>query len=314
MQRKRKVALGVAAGVLVLTVVIAGAIEPPTALPPERWEERVLQGTGQAKVAVLQVRGEIVTGRDPTASLASSDLVVSQLRQARRDPDVAAVILRLDTPGGSVVASDEILAAIRDVQEAGKPVVASMADVAASGGYFIASGADRIVANPSTITGSIGVIMVLLNLEGAAGKLGVDPVVIKSGRFKDIGSPFREMTKEERGILQALIDEAYERFVGVVAEGRQMPAEEVRALADGRLLSGQQAHDAGLIDQLGGIDEAIATARELAGVGEATVVEYERPFSFGDLFGGFGLDRDPVAELEDVAGATGPALKYLYVP
>ncbi len=193
-------------------------------------------------------------------------------------------------------------------------MVAAMGEVAASGGYFVAAGADRIVANPSTFTGSIGVILVLVNLERAAGKVGVRPVIIKAGRLKDLGSPFRSLTLEERRILQGLIDEAHDRFIGVVAEGRHLPEPEVREIADGRPLSGLQAERLGLVDRLGDFDDAVAEAEDLAGVDGASVVEYQRPFSIADLFsGGFPGLQSPLQDLERRVGVTGPVLKYLYV-
>ncbi|HWC31787.1 MAG TPA: S49 family peptidase, partial [Actinomycetota bacterium] len=159
-----------------------------------------------------------------------------------------------------------------------------------------------------------GVIMVLLNLESAAGKLGIEPIVIKAGRFKDIGSPFRDISRRERAILQGLIDEAYERFLSVVEQGRDVPEDELREVADGRLLSGAQAEDAGLVDELGDFDRAVEEARELADIEQARVVEYEAPFSlFGALGDGFPSIGDPVEQLEGSIGVTGPVLKYLYV-
>lgn len=277
------------------------------------WNERFVQGEGPDKIAVVSVEGEIVQTGDLTSAAVADDLV-SQLRQAREDDAVKAVILRINSPGGSVVASDQIYHEVLEVQRAGKPVVASMGEVAASGGYYIAAGARRIVANPSTFTGSIGVILVLLNLEGAAGNLGVEPIIIKAGRLKDIGSPFRDLTEEERQIFQGMIDQSYDQFVDVVAEGRHMSAAEVEQVATGRPFTGEQAQDLGLVDRLGTFDVAVGTARRLAGLERATVVEYEPQVSLEDLVGGgFPGLRSPVEELERQVGVTGPVLKYLYV-
>jgi protease-4 len=316
MNTKRWVAL-VAAALLFLGMVYvvgrsAGTV-PATGGP---FDEIAVQGEGADKIALIEVQGEIV-GSDEEAlgEGASAEELRLKLRQAANDESVRAVILRVNSPGGSVVASDEIYRQLLQLRRAGKTVVASMGEVAASGGYFISAGADEVVANPSTITGSIGVILVLLNLQGATGKLGVEPVVFISGRLKDIGSPFRDMTEEERQILQRLLDESYERFVEVVAEGRHMDELEVRELADGRPISGVQAQRAGLVDHLGDLDTAVDRARELAGLEDATVVEYRRPLSFGDLLseGLFPRVGDPLEQLEGSVGATGPALKYLYV-
>jgi protease IV len=213
-----------------------------------------------------------------------------------------------------VVASDEIYNQVLDLKRAGKPVVASFGEVAASGGYYVSAGASRIVSDPSSFTGSIGVILVLLNLEEAAGNLGIEPVVVKSGRLKDIGSPFRDLTEEERGIFQTMIDESYERFVDVVAEGRHLPESEVRELATGQPYTGQQALDAGLVDTLGGFDRAVQVAERLADIEGASVVEYQPRITFEQLLGGSlpGV-RSAVEEIEDRVGVTGPVLKYLYV-
>ncbi|HEX2183921.1 MAG TPA: signal peptide peptidase SppA, partial [Chloroflexota bacterium] len=284
MNTKRWVALVTAALLFIAMVYVVGRAAGTVPLAGGPFEEFPVEGEGADKIALIEVEGEIVsTEEEALGEGASAEELRAQLRQAARDDAVKAVILRVNSPGGSVVASDEIYRQVVELRRAGKTVVASMGEVAASGGYFISAGADSIVANPSTITGSIGVILVLLNLEGATGKLGVEPVVFISGRLKDIGSPFRDMTEEERQILQRLLDESYERFVEVVAEGRHMDELEVREIADGRPLSGFQAQRSGLVDTLGDLDTAIEEARRLAGLEEATVVEYRRPLSLADL-------------------------------
>ena len=316
MNPKRWVALVVAALLFVAMVYVVGRAAGTVPAAGGPFEEVAVQGEGADKIALIDVQGEIVgTDEEALAEGASAEELRAQLRQAARDDGVKAVILRLNTPGGSVVASDEIYREVLELRRSGKPVVASMGEVAASGGYFVSAAADRVVANPSTITGSIGVILVLLNLQGATGKLGIEPVVFISGRLKDIGSPFRDMTEEERQILQRLLDESYERFVEVVAEGRHMSELEVRELADGRPISGYQALRAGLVDRLGDLDTAVEVARELAGLDVATVVQYERPLSLSDLLGRglFPGVGDPLGNLERSVGGTGPALKYLYV-
>lgn len=312
---KRLIALIAAAVLFPATLFQVGRFGPdPAAVGP--WQEDFIQGEGARKIAVVNVQGEIVSGSEGFlgSAEATSGNLISQLEQARNDDAVSAVVLRLNTPGGSVVASDEIAREIAEVRRSGKAVVASMDEVAASGGYFVATGANSIVANPSTITGSIGVIMVLLNLEGAAGKLGVEPIVVKAGRLKDIGSPFRDMTPGERRIFQRLLDEAHVRFMNVVSQGRQMPMRRVRGIADGRILSGEQAREAGLVDRLGTFDDAVAEARRLERLSEASVVEYERPFSFSDFFIGVTRIRNPRQEVERSFGVTGPRLAYLYIP
>jgi protease-4 len=314
MSAKRWIAL-VAAILLFLGMVFVVARLGGGGVPggPGPYDEVLIQGEGLNKVAVIDVEGEIVETGDPTSQAVAEDLI-AQLRQAQDDPLVKAVILRINSPGGSVVASGEIYRQILTLKRAGKPVVASLGEVAASGGYYVAAGANRIVSDPSTFTGSIGVILILLNLEEAAGKLGVEPIVIKSGRLKDIGSPFKDLTVEERDILQTLLDEAYDRFVGVVAEGRHLSESDVRQLATGQPYSGEQALDSGLVDSLGGFDRAVAVARRLAGIDEASVVEYQPRLSLQDLVGrGFPGVSSAVEDLEDRVGVTGPVLKYLYV-
>lgn len=316
MNAKRWVALVAAALLFLGMVYVVGRAAGTVPVAGGPFEEVAVQGEGTDKIALIDVHGEIVgTDEEALGEGASAEELRSKLRQAANDESVRAVILRLNTPGGSVVASDEIYRQVLELRRAGKPVVASMGEVAASGGYFISAAADRVIANPSTITGSIGVILVLLNLEGATGKLGIEPVVFISGRLKDLGSPFRDMTEEERQILQRLLDESYERFVEVVAEGRHMSELEVRELADGRPVSGYQALRAGLVDRLGDLDTAVEEARNLARLESATVVEYRRPLSLAELFSGgfFPGVTDPLADLERSVGVTGPVLKYLYV-
>jgi len=207
------------------------------------------------KVGVVEVKGIIN----------ESDDVVDALKAFEKAQGVRAVVVRIESPGGGVAPSQEIYTAIRHLREV-KPVVASMGGVAASGGYYIASACDTIVANPGTLTGSIGVIMELGNVEGLLQKLGVQPEVIKAGSYKDMGSLVRPMTDAERGLFQDMIDSVHTQFITAVAAGRGMNKDQVRALADGRIFSGEQAKIAGLVDELGGLVEAVALAAERGGV------------------------------------------------
>ncbi len=317
MSRKRQIAL-LSAAILFFGFLYLARTFTPSQGGARRWSERPVEGGGVDKVAVIDIQGEIVSSADglpaSLASVTAAEELTSQLRQASSDDAVRAVVLRLNTPGGSVVASDEVLAELRDVRRSGKPIVAYLGEMAASGGYFIATGADRIVANPSSLTGSIGAIMVLFNLEEAAGKLGVEPVVIKAGRYKDIGSRFRNMGREERSILQRLIDGARRRFVEVVAEGRGLSLARVRRIADGRIVSGEQAQDLRLVDSLGVFEDAVESVQRLAGLEDAKVVEYREERSLLDLFIGVRTSLNPVEDVQRSLGATGPALKYLYTP
>jgi len=220
---------------------------------------------------------------------------------------VKAVVVRVNSPGGVVGPTQEIVGAIHRVRKAGKPVVASFGAVAASGGYYVGTAADRIFANPGTLTGSIGVIMQMANVESLLKKVGVEYVVVKAGAYKDVGNFARTMTPEERRILQTLLDDVYGQFVAAVAQGRKLDESAVRAFADGRIYSGQQAHALKMIDELGGFEEAVEAAGKLAGVpGKPKLILPRRRFSFTDLL---------KSEL-GLGGSTGllPALPSLRTP
>ncbi len=234
------------------------------------------------RIALIRVEGVILDSKE----------TVAELKEFGESSTVKAIVLRIDSPGGGVVPSQEIHDAVKRVRNKNnKTVVASMGTVAASGGYYIASATDRIMANPGTLTGSIGVIMELANLQGLFKKLGVENVVVKSGRYKDIGSPFRKMTPADRRILQAVMDDVHRQFIEAVAEGRSLEIEEVLPLADGRIFTGRQAKDMMLVDELGNLDDAIRLAADMVGIeGEPKVVEPGKPFSLrrlieGHLFG-----------------------------
>ena len=221
--------------------------------------------SGGEKVALIKIVGGIYDSKP----------ILSQLDKIEESKAVKAVVLRLETPGGAVAASQEIYRKLKYLRdEKGIPIVASMGNVAASGGYYVALGADTIIANPGTITGSIGVIASIFQYQRLFEKLGVGVETVKSGKFKDTGSPFRGMTGEEREYLQSLIDDTYDQFVHAVAEGRNLEVAEVELLADGRVYTGRQAKELGLIDLLGGLDEAVQIAGELGGIsGKPQVVE-----------------------------------------
>ncbi len=184
-------------------------------------------------------------------------LALKNLKEAKENKRVKGVLIRINSPGGTVGASQEINQAVRELSKE-KPVVASMGDLAASGGYYVACACDKIYANPGTLTGSIGVIMSGLNLKGLTEKLGIEPKIVKSGPFKDITSMYRPMTEDERAILQGLIDDSYDQFVTAVAKGRSMKKEDVKKLADGRIYTGRQALKNGLVDELGSYEDALS--------------------------------------------------------
>ncbi len=212
-----------------------------------------------------RIVGEKVGVIEIVGSIADSKTIVDQIKTFREEDAVKAIVLRIDSPGGGVGASQEIYREIqRTVSE--KTVIASMGSVAASGGYYVAAACDGIVANPGTITGSIGVIMGYTNFEELLSKIGLTPVVIKSGEYKDLGSPVRTMTSEEQSLLQELTLKIHRQFVDAIANGRQMPVEQVEAIADGRIFTGQEAEILGLVDRLGNVQDAIQWAGELGGI------------------------------------------------
>src|SRR5215831_9097385 len=236
---------------------------------------------GGGKIAIVELDGIIGIGSDRAVD---SDGIVRTLAEYRDNPSVAAVVVRINSPGGLVGPTQEIFSAVQRVRAAGKPVVASLGAVAASGGYYVAVAANRILASPGTLTGSIGVVMQFANVEGLLKKVGVEYVVVKAGAFKDLGSFARTMKPEERQVLQALLDDVYGQFVTAVAEHRGLDRKTVLGFADGRIYSGQQAKALKMVDDLGGLEEAIAAAAKLAGVtGKPKVIYPRRPFSLRDL-------------------------------
>ena len=226
---------------------------------------------GKEGVAIVRVEGPIM----------DSSQAVAELEAFGDNPMVKAIVVRIDSPGGGVAPSQEIYNAVKRVRkEQNKTVVASMGTVAASGGYYIAVATDRILANPGTLTGSIGVIMQMANFQELLEKVGVKSVVIKTGKFKDLGSPFRPMVEEERQLLEAVMHDTLSQFIEAVAEGRSMDAAEVEQLADGRIFTGRQAKTVLLIDEIGDLHDAIKLAGELGGIeGTPRVLETTKPFS-----------------------------------
>ncbi|MGC8862839.1 MAG: signal peptide peptidase SppA [Armatimonadota bacterium] len=232
-------------------------------------------------IALIRISGTITTGRSGGSlfgdAFAGSEDIVAQLEKARKDRNAQGVLIRINSPGGSAAGAEEVYDEINRVLKAGKPVYCSMGSVAASGGYYIASACDRIYADGSTITGSIGVIIELADMSTLFKKIGLSPQVIKSGKFKDIGSPSRPITAEERELLREMLMGIYERFVKAVSDGRRLPLEDVRKIADGRLLTGEQALRVKLVDEIGGLQEATSALARAVGIkGEPDVAEYGR--------------------------------------
>ena len=251
------------------------------------------------KVGVVEINSVISNSRE----------VIKGIRSFVEDAGVKAIVLRVDSPGGGVGASQEIYREVVKAREV-KTVVASFGGVAASGGYYVACGADKIMANPGTITGSIGVVMQFANLEELFKKIGYKGYVIKSGTHKDVGSPFREMTPEEKELLQEVIDTVHRQFIRAVAEGRKLPMEKVAAIADGRIFSGEQALALGLVDELGNLEDTIEMAAQMAGVKGKPAVVYPRkrkPSLFDYLTEGIAQRLK-----EEVHENTRPGLDYIW--
>jgi len=266
------------------------------------------------KVGVVRIEGEITSGAGMSIGtpVVVDRRIIADLRRAEENRSVGAILLYMNTPGGDVVASDQVYRALREVK---KPVVVYMGGVAASGGYYIACGADEIMAHPATITGSIGVITYVPNLSELFEKVGIELQVVKSGAEKDMGNPGRPLTVEEEGIWQAIIDDAYEDFVDVVASERGLPRERVLELADGRVYSGKQAYRLELVDELGTFEDAVLRAGELAGIkGRPETVEITvRPSLLQALLSST-LHRGAVSALNDLTNVRERGLYYLLTP
>ncbi len=265
-------------GMLLLVIVLLGTI---VALFGER---------SNAPLAVIRVDGVIVAGKGGISLFGGqstgSEEVVGQIEQAMDDDNVKAILLRVNSPGGSAAGSQEIYDAINRAKKHGLKVVVSMADLAASGGYYVSANADKIYANPATMTGSIGVISMHENLAGLYEKIGLKTEIIKSGKLKDMGAPSGPLTEEAKAVIKGIVLQVYDQFVTAVSDGRKMKPEAVRKLADGRIYSGQQAKQLGLVDELGGMHEATLGAAKLAGVkGAPSVKEYGAPGLLKRLFG-----------------------------
>ena len=293
-------------------------------------EEVVLSGEGRDKILLVEISG-ILTSAKPSGvldrffdRLSLPARFKEELAKAEDDEDVKAIVFRINTPGGTVTASDILYHEIKELKKTREiPVIASIMDLGTSGGYYVAMAADRVVAHPSSVTGSLGVIMLTLNASGLMEKIGVRANAVTSGPHKDMGSPFRTMTEQDRAIFQGVIDNFYDRFLRVIEQGRpNLKPETIRQLADGRIYSATQAKDHGLVDVIGYLDDALELARKKAGIEEARVVMYRRAGGYHPNIyaqGPGGLARtdwafpklDPVSRL--LTGGT-PAFMYLWLP
>jgi protease IV len=307
-------------GCSVISVDLSPRIRPLT--------EETVEGRGTAKIVLMDVSGMISDeGPTPLLNLGTPPARVptlvrirEELKKAEEDRQVRALIVRVNSPGGTVTASDIIFSEIQAFKERTRlPVVAIMMDVGASGGYYVALAADTILAHPTTVTGSIGTILISVNAEGLMQKIGVAATAIKSAEHKDMGSPFRQLTPEERAIFQSIINDMQQQFVAKVIASRKLSPEAARKLADGRVFTAEQARASGLVDAIGYMGDAVTAARRAAGVEEARVVVYHRPRQYRATYFARSEDSagvDAVSSLGSVASiaVSGPRFLYLWWP
>lgn len=333
MNGKRWAALGIATGLFFVSILInflsAFAIKDVESSFSDIFEvdemfaeEVVEDGNVMEKIAVLDINGVIQDTGDVESFLQSSgynhQAFMEKLDFVKEDNSVKGIIIKVNSPGGGVVESAEIHDKLVEIQkEAKKPIYISMGSMAASGGYYISAPADKIYASPETLTGSLGVIMQGMNYAGLAEKYGVDFVTIKSGPYKDIMSPTREMTEDERKILQSMIDNSYEGFVKVISEGRDLSAEQVKKIADGRIYDGRQAKELNLIDGFGYFDDVVSTMKKDLKLKDAQVVRYTENMGLGSLFSMgaqkiIGEDMEMNGLMKLLSHPNSPRLMYLY--
>jgi protease-4 len=288
-------------------------------------EEETVEGKGSSKILLLDLSG-VLSEDVPSFSIGAPPprvpllaRVREELQKAEKDDRVRALIVRINSPGGTITASDVLYHELLAFKERRKvPVIAAIMDVGASGGYYAALAADTIVANPTTVTGSIGVVMVTVNALGLLEKIGVAPLAIKSGPMKDAGSPFRSLTEPERAVFQTIIDEMYGRFVGLIVKARKLPEDRVRAVADGRVYTAEQALRLGLVDRIGYLEDVVALAKERAGLTEARVVMYHRPKEYrANIYSATptpSTAETTLAQFAAALGGGGPRFLYLWWP
>ncbi len=311
---------------LVLMAGLGAAVggDTVTRLSLPKYSEQLVAGEvkpdapTQGKIVQVRLSGVINSELDGEIGVSMMDDFLIAMRQAAEDKEVKGVLLVINSPGGEVTASDEIYRAIKRTREK-KPVLALLSSIAASGGYYAACGASRIMANETSFTGSIGVIISSINYESLLGKVGVAPVVFKSGKFKDILSGSRPVTDEEQAMIQGMVMQTYDKFVGIVAEARKLDETRLRTeVADGRILTGKDALAAGLADELGGHHEAVEKIREMVGDPSLPIFEYEPGFKLGSFFKSLGkaAARPPTVSVElapSLAAGIRPGRLY-YLP
>ena len=293
------------------------------------FEETTVMGTGRDKILIVDISGIISDeGKHGFGFLSDEPNTVSRIKEelttAAQDGNIKAVLLRINSPGGTVTASDIIYHEIEQFKKtSGLPVIACIMDLGASGGYYVAVSADKIVAHPTTVTGSIGVIMLHLSVEGLMKKIGVTDTSIKTGEHKDMGSPFKTMTEEEQNIFLGVLDDMYQKFLAVIAKNRPgLSMEKLRPLADGRIYTARQALEFGLIDQVGYLDDAVSLAKEAAGLTAARVIIYYRPGAYknniysqlGATGAGIGALNLINVDLKTFVKSGAPSFMYLWSP
>jgi protease-4 len=296
-----------------IAVALSGCTFLKVSLTPELQplEERVLAGEGRDKVLVLDLSGMITSERSSSSLSGTSEigmvpLLREELDRARRDQSVKAVVLRINSPGGGVTASDLLYHELRKFRrETGVAVIAHFMDAGASGAYYAALAADRITAQPTSVTGSIGVIMWRIDATGLMQKVGIQALEVASGERKGMGSPFRTVTPEEMKIFKNVVDSVYERFVALIVEERKLPRERVLQLADGRIFTSAEAKKEGLIDEIGYLEDAIEAAKKQARLTQARVVTYSRPGEYKDnIYSRFSIDLGRMMD---------PGVQFMYV-
>ena len=267
-----------------------------SALLPDRWK------SPSGEIALVRIQGMLMDSQN----------IVRQLSDYRHNPGVRGILLRIDSPGGAVAPAQEIYSEIMKLRADHKTVYASMGTVAASGGYYIACAADYVLANPGTLTGSIAAVMAFSNIEELTNKIGVKPIIIKSGKYKDVGSPLRAMNPEERKLLQNVVDDVHQQFVQAVAKGRGLSVSEVKEIADGRIMTGQQALKLKLIDEIGGLEKTLELLAKKIGVeGRPKVIEEKEKTPFFDWLLQSSLSSRLI---ETLIPASLPRLQYIWFP
>ncbi len=304
-------------------VFITGDLNP-FSQRPQPLEERAISGSGDEKVLLMDISGVITSEeRGDALGLRSNESTVArvdaELEAAADDDHIAAIVLRINSPGGTVTGSDIIYDRLmRFKAQRSVPILVQMMDVAASGGYYTALAGDAIIASPTTVTGSIGVVFTSVSLQGLFDKIGVRNQTVVSGAMKDIGSPLRTMTPAERQVLESLIGDMQDRFVSLVRERRPNLTDEMRAqMVDGRVFSAQQALAGGLVDDIGYLDGTITLAKQRAGVREATVIRYRRPDEHADSLysrASFGRPQINVFNFDLESPPRAPSFLYLWSP